>query len=363
METSARKRLDTAVDLAQTAAALVADGKGILAADERPATLSKRFEALGIPSTATTRRVYRELLLTAPGTAQFISGVIFHDETLRQQTAAGAPMVALCERQGIIPGIKVDAGTRALALHAGETVAEGLDGLRERLAEYRRLGARFAKWRAVFTISGSLPSTACIAANADALARYAALCQEQDLVPIVEPEVLMDGAHTIERCEEVTACVHRAVFAALLEQGVHLEEMLLKPNMIVPGEDGPPPDVHAVAAATVRELRRHVPAAVPGIVFLSGGQRDIVATRHLDAINRTGGPRPWKLAFSYGRALQDCALATWKGKPELATAAQSAFFHRARCNSLASLASYTDTEEAKHTGEAIPLIAASWRDD
>ena len=364
METSARKRFETAVDLAHTAAALVADGKGILAADETPTTLSKRFDALKITSTATTRRDYREVLLTAPGTAQFISAVIFHDETLRQQTAAGAPMVAICERLGIIPGIKVDAGTRALALHPGETITEGLDGLRERLAEYRRLGARFAKWRAVFTVSPTQPSAGCITANADALARYAALCQEQDLVPIVEPEVLMDGAHTLERCEEVTGYVLHAVFTALLQQRVHLDEMLLKPNMVTAGDECPrQADVPTVAAATLRCLRRHVPPAVPGIVFLSGGQRDVTATRHLDAINRAGGPKPWQLTFSYGRALQDAALATWKGKPEAAPVAQSAFYHRARCNSLATLASYSETEEDKHVGESVPHIAAKWRDD
>jgi fructose-bisphosphate aldolase class I len=364
METSARNRFESVVDLAQTAAALVADGKGILAADESVPTITKRFDALRIASTATARRDYRELLLTAPGAAQFLSGVILHDETIRQQTAAGVPIVTLAERQGIIPGIKVDAGTRALAMHPGEVITEGLDGLRERFAEYRRLGARFAKWRAVFHVSAALPSAGCITAHADALARYAALCQEQGLVPIVEPEVLMDGHHTIERCEEVTGYVHHAVFTALLQQGVQLEQMLLKPNMIVPGEDSPRQvDIETVARATLRELRRHVPPAVPGIVFLSGGQREVTATRHLEAINRAPGPKPWKLSFSFGRALQDSAMATWKGSRENTAAAQAAFFHRARCNSLARMGGYTDVEETKNTGEAVPPFAAKWRDD
>jgi fructose-bisphosphate aldolase, class I len=342
-------------DLAHTAAALVSHGKGILAADETTSTLTKRFDALGIASTSMSRRDYRELMLTTPGAAELISGVIFYDETIRQQSAAGGPLVTICERLGILPGIKVDAGIRPLAGRPGEHVTEGLDNLRERLEDYHGLGARFAKWRAVFTVTDRLPSVGCLATNADALARYAALCQEQQLVPIVEPEVLMDGAHTLERCEQVTGSVLRAVFGALLDHGVRLEAMLLKPNMVVAGDDCPnQPSVSAVAAATLRCLRQHVPPAVPGVVFLSGGQSDVLATRHLDAINRAGGPKPWKLSFSYGRALQDAALATWGGQAEHLDAAQRTFYHRARCNSLASVGAYSELEEEQIRGMASP---------
>jgi fructose-bisphosphate aldolase class I len=351
-------------DLSHIALALVAPGKGILAADETPSTLTKRFDALKISSTPTSRRDYREMLLTTPGAGEFISGVILQDETIRQESSSGAPLVAICERFEIIPGIKVDAGTKPLAGRAPEHVTEGLDGLRERLAEYRRLGARFAKWRAIFEVSDVLPSAACVAANAHALARYAALCQEQGLVPIVEPEVLMDGSHTIERCGEVTENVQHAVFEALFEQGIRLEEMLLKPNMVVSGAECPrQADIAEVASATLRCLRRHVPPAIPGVVFLSGGQRDVVATRHLDAINRAGGPKPWRLSFSYGRALQDAALATWRGKAENINAAQRAFYHRARCNSLAALGKYEKVEEERHNGQPSPRVSAQWRDD
>jgi fructose-bisphosphate aldolase class I len=350
-------------ELARIAASLVADGKGILAADETVSTLTKRFDALKIASTPTSRRDYRELLLTSPGAAEFISGVIMHDETIRQQSSSGTSLLSVSEKLGIVPGIKVDAGAKPLAGRAGERVTEGLDGLRERLMEYRRLGARFAKWRAVLEVSDKLPSAACIATNADALGRYATLCQEQELVPIVEPEVLMDGAHTIERCEEVTSNVLHTVFAALFEHGVRLEEMLLKPNMVISGAACPrQADVSEVAAATLRCLRRHAPSAVPGVVFLSGGQRDVVATRHLDAIHRTSGPKPWKLSFSYGRALQDAALAIWRGKPENFEAGQKAFYHRARCNGLAARGAYSDTEEQKMNGSA-PSLSAHWRDD
>jgi fructose-bisphosphate aldolase, class I len=350
-------------ELAQIAATLVSGGKGILAADETVSTLSKRFEALQIASTSTSRRDYRELLLATPEAGQYIAGVILHDETIRQQGSAGAPLVTLCGRLGILPGIKVDAGAKALSGRAREHVTEGLDGLRERLAEYRRLGARFAKWRAVFEVNGVLPSAGCIATNADALARYAALCQEQDLVPIVEPEVLMDGPHSIERCELVTGSVLHAVFGALYEQEVRLEEMLLKPNMVVSGNENPrQAEVGEVAAATLRCLRRHVPPAVPGVAFLSGGQRDVVATRHLDAINRAGGPKPWKLSFSYGRALQDAALATWRGRAENVAAAKKAFYHRARCNGLAARGEYSELEEKRLNGPA-PSLSASFRDD
>ncbi len=351
-------------DLTQIAAALLARGKGILAADETVSTLTKRLDALQIPSTETSRRDYRELLLTTPGVSEFISGAILYDETIRQQSSSGEPLVAICERNGVIPGIKVDAGAKPLAGRAPELVTEGLDGLRDRLAEYRRLGARFAKWRGVFKVSETLPSVGCVAANASALARYAALCQEHGLLPIVEPEVLMDGPHPIERCEEVTSNVLRAVFEALYDQGVRPEGMLLKPNMVVSGDDCPrQADVGEVAVATLRCLRRHAPAAVPGVVFLSGGQKDVVATKHLDAINRAGGPKPWKLSFSYGRALQDAALATWRGQQQKVNAAQRAFYHRARCNSLATLGTYDDREEASHAGEPAPSVAATWRDD
>ena len=344
--------------LEQTALALVAPGRGILAADETVPTLTKRFDALTIPSTPTTRRDYRQLLMTAPGVAQFISGVILQDETIRQQAADGTPLVAMCRQLGILPGIKVDLGAKPLAGWPEERVTEGLDGLRERLAEYRELGARFTKWRAVFGVSDRLPTAACRAANAHALGRYAALCQEQELVPIVEPEVLMDGSHTIERCEEVTGQVLQAVFATLDEQGVLLEGMLLKPNMVVPGTGCPiQASVQEVAEATLRCLRRHVPPAVPGVVFLSGGQNDVLATRHLNAINQLEGPRPWSLTFSFGRALQDAALHVWGGKAENLAAAEQALYHRARCNSLAASGAYTEVEEERAPGAALAGVS------
>jgi len=334
-------------NLAQTAHSLIADGKGILAADETVATITKRFDALKIDSTPESRRDYRDLLLTTKGAPEFVSGVIFYDETIRQKEADGKPLVAIASRLGIIPGIKVDLGAKPLAGHPDEYVTEGLDGLRERLIEYRELGARFAKWRAVFKVTGALPSRASLVANAEALARYAMLCQEQELVPIVEPEVLMYGPHGIERCEQVTSEVLHTVFDALFVHGVRLEEMLLKPNMVVSGDESRErAGVEAVAEATLRVLRRHVPAAVPGVVFLSGGQSDVLATRHLDAINRAEGRKPWTLSFSYGRALQDAALSTWRGRHENVGAAQKAFHHRARCNALAARGVYSDVEEA-----------------
>jgi fructose-bisphosphate aldolase class I len=297
------------------------------------------------------------MLLTTPGVAEFISGVILYDETIRQESAEGSPLVSLTREVGMLPGIKVDLGAKPLAGWPEERVTEGLDGLRERLAEYRNLGARVAKWRAVFAVGDTLPTAACVAANAHALGRYASLCQEQDLVPIVEPEVLMDGNHTIERCEEVTGRVLQAVFAALSEQGVSLEAMLLKPNMVLPGTACPrQASVQDVAMATLRCLRRHVPPAVPGIVFLSGGQHDIVATGHLNAINQAEGPMPWTLTYSYGRALQDAALAAWGGKPENRSLAQQAFYHRARCNSLAAGGSYTEADESQVHGAALAGI-------
>jgi fructose-bisphosphate aldolase class I len=343
---------------------LVADGKGILAADETVPTLTKRFDALGIPSTEQSRRTYREMLFTAPGAAAFISGVIMYDETIRQKSSDGTPLARALLSQGIAPGIKVDTGAKSLAGSPGETVTEGLDGLRDRLAEYRGMGARFAKWRAVIRIADALPSPACLGANAHALGRYAALCQEGGLVPIVEPEVLMDGAHTIERCEDVTGMVLHAVFHALFEQRVSLESMLLKPNMVIAGKEClRPASVEEVATATLRCLRRHVPAAVPGIVFLSGGQSGRLATAHLSAINRLPGPRPWKITFSYGRALQDPALEAWHGRDENLKAGQQALAHRTRCNGAASLGTYTDEMEGASAVAGTAAHRAEWQDD
>jgi fructose-bisphosphate aldolase, class I len=350
-------------DLEEVALALVADGKGILAADETPHTLTNRFDTLGIPSTEKGRCTYREMLFTAD-VADFISGVILQDETIRQRGSDGTPLVQVLSKQGILPGIKVDAGAKPLAGAPGETVTEGLDGLRDRLSEYRDMGTRFAKWRAVILISDTLPSRACITANAHALARYAALCQEQNLVPIVEPEVLMDGSHSIERCEEVTGAALHAVFSALHDQRVRLERMLLKPNMVIAGKEWPhPASVQEVASATLRCLRRYVPAAVPGIVFLSGGQDDRTATVHLDAINRLPSTKPWKISFSYGRALQDHALETWHGRDENLAAARKALYQRARSNSAASLGRYRDGMEDTPVSVASPPHRRTWHDD
>ena len=332
----------TTADLENTVRALVAEGKGILAADETPGTLTRRLDELKIESTPESRRAYREMFFTAPGVSEFISGVIMQDETIHQKTDRGTPLADLLSRQGIVPGIKVDHGAKPLAGAPGERITEGLDGLRDRLQHYRKHGARFAKWRAVIEVSDRLPSAACVQVNAHALARYAAICQEQGLVPIVEPEVLMDGSHTIERCEEVTRNVLHAVFDALFEQKVSLEGMLLKPNMVISGiECARQAGVEEVALATLRCLKRHVPPAVPGIVFLSGGQSHLAATAHLSAINRLEGSKPWKLSFSYGRALQDEALNAWRGKAENVTAGQRAFHHRARCDGAAALGRYT----------------------
>ena len=329
-------------DLAATAHALVAPGKGILAADESHSTIAKRFEAVGVGNTEENRRLYRQMLFTTKGIAEFISGVILFDETIRQMADDGASLAEVLSRQGIVPGIKVDKGSKALAGAPGEQVTEGLDGLRERLAEYKSLGARFAKWRAVVTIGPGLPTAYGIDVNAHALARYAALCQEAGLMPIVEPEVLMDGDHTIERCLEVTEATLHATFDALLAQRVLLEGMLLKPNMVLSGQSCPrQAGVEEVAAATMRCLRRAVPAAVPGIVFLSGGQSDELATAHLNALNAMPGPHPWQLSFSYGRALQAPAQKAWKGDPDKLAAGQRAFYHRARMNSAARQGRYT----------------------
>jgi fructose-bisphosphate aldolase, class I len=338
----------TITDLENTAQALVAGGKGILAADETPSTLTRRLDALKIESTPDSRRAYREMFFTTPGIAEFVSGVIVQDETIRQRNAKGTPLADLLAQQGILPGIKVDNGAKPLAGAPGENITEGLDGLRDRLKEYRDMGARFAKWRAVIAVSDTLPSATCVSVNAHALARYAVLCQEQGVVPIVEPEVLMDGSQSIERCEEVTSNVLRAVINALFEQKVSLEGMLLKPNMVISGKAcAQQASVKEVALATVRCLSRHVPAAVPGIVFLSGGQNHLVATEHLSAINQLEGRKPWRLSFSYGRALQDEALKVWRGENENLKAGQRAFHHRAMCDSAAALGKYSSAMEGQ----------------
>jgi fructose-bisphosphate aldolase class I len=287
-----------------------------------------------------------------------------YDETIRQRSSRGPPLLEALTAQSIVPGIKVDTGTKPLAGFPGETITEGLDGLRDRLSEYRAMGARFAKWRAVIHVTETLPSSACVSANAHALGRYAALCQEQELVPIVEPEVLMDGSHTIERCEEVTGNVLHAVFHALFEEGVALEAMLLKPNMVLPGKKSSrQASVEEVATATLRCLRRHVPAAVPGIVFLSGGQSARLATAHLNAINQLPGPKPWKISFSYGRALQDPALEAWHGREDNLAAGQRALYHRARSNGVASVGKYTGEMKAASQGADDPPDRQDLRDD
>lgn len=332
-------------DLVSTAADLVPKGKGILAADESFGTIEKRFKSINVPSTEENRRAYRQLLFTTQSAGDFISGVILFDETLRQSADEGTPFPEVLSRQGIIPGIKVDAGAKPLAGFPGEKVTEGLDGLRERYAEYRDLGARFAKWRAVITIGQGIPTGGCIEANAHALARYAALAQEAGLVPIVEPEVLMDGDHTIETCEAVTAATLTSVYRELFAQRVMLEGTLLKPNMVLSGKAcSTQAGVEQVAEATIRCLKHTVPAAVPGIVFLSGGQSSEVATAHLNAMNALGSV-PWELSFSYGRALQDTALKTWSGKASNIAAAQKAFYHRAKCNGAARTGAYSTAME------------------
>jgi fructose-bisphosphate aldolase, class I len=290
--------------------------------------------------------------------------VILQDETIRQKNAAGIPLTEVLSKQGIIPGIKVDTGAKVLSGSPEEKITEGLDGLGDRLKEYAAMGARFAKWRAVIHITDTLPSPMCVNVNAHALARYAALCQEQDIVPIVEPEVLMDGAHTIERCEEVTSSVLHTVFHTLFKQCVLLEGMLLKPSVVIAGKDCPKQvSVQEVAMATWRCLRRHVPAAVPGIVFLSGGQPSTMATAHLDAINRLSGPKPWSISFSYGRALQDVALEAWHGQRENLKAGQQAFSHRAKCNSAAAMGRYTDELEREPVSVSEPAHRSDWHDD
>lgn len=337
----------TRPSLIDTARALVADDKGLLAMDESTPTCNKRFAALGIPQTVEARRAYRELLVTTPNLGECISGAILYDETIRQQTSNGVPMLRVLEDAGIIPGIKVDAGAKALAGHPGEKVTEGLDDLRDRLAEYAGMGARFAKWRAVIAIGAGLPSRSCIEANAHALARYAALCQEAGLVPIVEPEVLMTDDHTLERCREYTTETLHNVFIQLNRQGVLLEGLILKPNMVVPGLDcGTQASVEEVADATVHCFLETVPAAVPAIAFLSGGQSAELASARLNAMNvRFKARAPWALAFSFARAIQQPALETWRGDAANVEAAQRALLHRARCNRAARRGEYTSAME------------------
>ncbi|GGF44637.1 fructose-bisphosphate aldolase [Azorhizobium oxalatiphilum] len=334
-------------ELEAIAQKMVSDGKGILAADESTSTIKKRFDAIGVESTEDSRRDYRELMFRADAMKEYISGVILFDETIRQKAKDGTSLVSLIEKAGAIPGIKVDAGAKPMALFPGETITEGLDGLGGRLKEYYDLGARFAKWRAVIDIGAGIPTPGAVAANAHALARYAALCQENRIVPIVEPEVLMDGDHGIERCYEVTEYVLKVVFSELYQQRVALEGMVLKPNMIVPGKKArTQASIAEVAEQTVRVLKSTVPAAVPGIAFLSGGQADEDATAHLDAMLKLGN-LPWKLTYSYGRALQAAPQKAWAGKSENVAAAQAAFTHRARMNSLAALGRWSADLEGK----------------
>lgn len=326
--------------------AMVADGKGILAIDESSPTIKKRFDSIGAECTEENRRAYRELLIAGDGINEFISGMILYDETIRQATSDGTPFPKLLASRGIMPGIKVDGGAKDLSGHPGEKVTEGLDGLRDRLAEYRELGAPFAKWRAVITIGDGIPSRGCITANCHALARYASLCQEAGIVPMVEPEVLLDGDHSIDRCYEVSETTLRTLFSALHEQRVVLEGTILKASMVLTGNKAAKrAGVEEVAERTLRCLKNAVPAALPGIVFLSGGQTPVEATAHLNAMNVMGGDLPWKLSFSYSRALQEPALKTWNGDGANGKAAQAALYHRAQLNSAASQGRYTDSME------------------
>jgi len=335
-------------ELNRVAEHMVAPGRGILAADESSGTIKKRFDAIGVENTENNRRDYRELMFrTSEAMSKYISGVILYDETIRQNAKDGTPLVKLITAAGAVPGIKVDAGAKPLPFCPGETVTEGLDGLRERLIEYRKLGAKFAKWRAVIDVGAAIPSYSCIKANAHALARYAALCQEQEIVPIVEPEILMDGDHDIDRCYSASEWALKATFEELYYNRVALEGIVLKPNMAVPGKKSPrKASVEEVAEKTVRLLKACVPGAVPGIAFLSGGQSDEEATAHLDAMNKLG-PLPWKLTFSYGRALQAAPQKAWGGKSENVAAAQRAFAHRAMMNSLAALGQWKQDLEKK----------------
>jgi fructose-bisphosphate aldolase class I len=332
-------------ELETTARSIVAPGKGILAADESAPTIEKRFKSIDVESTEENRRKYREMLFRTEGAEEFVSGVILFDETIRQPAADGTLLPKVLEAKGIIPGIKVDTGAKQLAGSPTEKVTEGLDGLRERLAEYRGLGARFAKWRAVITIGDGIPTDYCLATNAHALARYAALCVEAGIVPIVEPEVLMDGRHTIDTSDDVTTRALHHLFDALFDQRVPLPQTLLKPNMVLSGYDCPEQaNVREVAERTLACFRRVVPAAVPGIVFLSGGQSDELATAHLNEMNKLGGG-PWELSFSYGRALQAPALKAWGGSDASLAAGQKAYYHRAKCNSAARHGTYTAAME------------------
>jgi len=334
-------------ELTRIARAMVVKDKGILAADESSGTIKKRFDGIKLESTEEARRTYREMLFTAPSAQDWISGVILYDETIRQKTKAGVPFPEHLTKLGIVPGIKVDTGAKPLACFPNETITEGLDGLRERLVEYHKLGARFAKWRAVIDIADGIPTQFAVDANAHALARYAALCQENDIVPIVEPEVLMDGAHSIERCEEVTDAVLQSVFDQLHAHRIFLEGMVLKPNMVISGKkNANRANPQAVAEATVRVLKRHVPSAVPGIAFLSGGQSSAEATEHLSLMNKLG-PLPWALTFSYGRALQDTALKAWGGQAANFAAGQKEFAKRAKLNSLATTGRYAASMESQ----------------
>jgi len=339
-----------------TARKMVADDKGLLAMDESNPTCNKRFARLGIPQTVEARRTWRELIVTTPGLGESISGAILYDETIRQKKKDGTPFIKVITDAGIIPGIKVDTGAKDLAGHPGEKITEGLDGLRDRLAEYFQMGARFAKWRAVIAVGDGIPSRGCIEANAQALARYAALCQEAELVPVVEPEVLMDGEHSLDRCREVTEEVLRTVFTQLYTQRVTLEGTILKPNMVLPGLTCPEQEsVDEVADATVRCLLRAVPAAVPGIAFLSGGQPSELASARLNAMNiRFKSRLPWALAFSFARAIQQPALEIWQGKESNVLAAQQALSHRARCNRAARRGEYDDAMET--TSTSIPQL-------
>jgi fructose-bisphosphate aldolase class I len=334
-------------ELIDTARRLVADDKGILAMDEGESICNQRFAKWGIPQTEKTRRAYRELIVTTPGLGESLSGAILDDETIRQRKKDGTPLVKILTHAGIIPGINVDAGPTDMAGHPGEKITEGLDGLRERLAEYFQMGARFAKWRAAISVGEGIPSRGCIEANAQALARYAALCQEAGLVPVVEPEVLMDGEHTLERCGEATEEVLRTVFSQLYTQRVMLEGTILKPNMVLPGLTCPKQEtVDEVADATVRCFLRAVPAALPGIAFLSGGQSAELATARLNAMNvRFKSRLPWALTFSFARAIQQPALAVWQGEEAHVSAAQQALYHRANCNRAARRGEYNAAME------------------
>jgi fructose-bisphosphate aldolase class I len=341
-------------ELIDTARALVAGDKGLLAMDESNPTCNKRFAKLGIPQTEEARRAYREMIVTTPGLSESISGAILYDETIRQRTSYSSPFAKALSDTGIIPGIKVDIGAKDMAAHSGEKITEGLDGLRDRLGDYSQMGARFAKWRAVIAVGDGIPSQGCIEANAQALARYAALCQEAGLVPVVEPEVLMDGEHTLEQCREVTEEVLRTVFSQLYAQRVTLEGMILKPNMVLPGSTCPKQEsVDEVADATVRCLLRAVPAAVPGIAFLSGGQSGELASARLNAMNvRFKSRLPWALAFSFARAIQQPAMEIWQGKEANVPAAQQALIHRARCNRAARRGGYSAAMEVDRGGIA-----------